>query len=107
MREAVGIEVFLVAKGHRLERKDRFACLVHRFDCFLVACRGSRGAKMTIRIYDHGYAAWNGCPTNTGDKCGRVSSDRADANCVGFVRNTTVTDFDIVIAVQTETGSKA
>ena len=39
-----------------------------------------------------------GDPTNAGDKGGRLSSCRADADGVGLASNTSVADIDIVTA---------
>ena len=53
---------------------------------------------MAVGIDDHANASGNGYATNSGDKCGRLSSYRADANCVGLAGNTCIADVDIVIA---------
>src|SRR5919198_5072479 len=53
---------------------------------------------MTTVIYDNWDACWNGCPTDSGDKCFCVHSARADADSFGIGRKAQVTDIDIVFA---------
>src|SRR5205823_13590624 len=64
-------------------------------------------AKLTGRVYLNGYAH-NSCSADAGDKGGRLSSLRANADGVGFGRNTFIADIDIVIACgQIKTGTTA
>ena len=65
--DAIWVKLFLVAKGHRLQRKDRFARLAHRLDCLLETRRGCDCAEMTTAIYDTRYTCWNGRLANPGD----------------------------------------
>src|SRR5258705_4225705 len=63
---------------------------------------------MAPGIYDNCHTCWNACPTDAGDKCGRLSSSPPDAYGVGLSINTLVADIDIVIADgEISTGSKA
>ena len=45
-----GIQLVLVAEGHRFERQDRFARLVHGLDLVLEPARGDKGADLVIGI---------------------------------------------------------
>src|SRR5260370_22429507 len=54
LRDALGVKLVLVAEGHRFERENRFARLVHRLDRFLEPGRGWCRAKLAAAIYDNG-----------------------------------------------------
>src|SRR5204863_4660138 len=99
LRSAIGINLFFVAEGDGFQRQDRFACLVHRLDCFLKACGGGVRAKMAVGVHDNWYTCWNGCPSNPCNVCIRLRSCCPDANGVGFTRDTSVIYRDIVVAV--------
>ena len=90
----------LVVEGHRFQRKNCFARFVHRLNRILESLRRNHCTQVAIGIDDHPYASCNRYPTNAGDKCGALSSSRADADRVGITSYTTVTDIDIVIARQ-------
>jgi hypothetical protein len=85
-------------KCHRLKREDGFACLAHWLDCVLVSLGGDDGAKAAIIIYDYADATGNSRSTNTGNNRGRLSAFFADANRVGFGRDTFISDIDVVAA---------
>jgi hypothetical protein len=50
LRDALGVKLMLVAKGHRFQRKNRFARLVHRFDPVLETLGGNDRAELTVSI---------------------------------------------------------
>src|ERR1043166_4292679 len=74
LRDSLRVKLALVAEGHRLQRENRFAALIHRFHCFLEACRGDCGTKMTVGIDYDSYSAGNCDPTNPGDIAIRMCS---------------------------------
>ena len=86
----------LVAKGHRFQRQDCFACLVHRLDRILVTGRRDDRAQLTVSIDYYPDTPCNGDATDTGDKSPPLL--RADANGSGFGRPSTAVDIDIVTA---------
>src|SRR5713101_6206740 len=88
----------LVPKGHWFECENRFARLLHRFNCFLETRRRCRRAEVAAGIYDNRYTCWNGCTTDAGDMRGRLSSSLADADCIGFATDTFTANVDIVAA---------
>src|SRR5260370_24864347 len=69
LRDSSGIDVVLVAKGHRLEREDRFARLVHRSDVLFETLGGGGYAKLAISIYDN-WGTCNGCSADSRNKRG-------------------------------------
>src|SRR5439155_10798921 len=89
-----------VTEGHRFERKDRFACLVHRFDRVLETLRGDHRAEMAAGINNDPDTLRNGYSTNADDICVRLSSCRANADRIGVTRSTGVADLDIVVAIE-------
>ena len=93
----LGINLLLVAEGHRFEREDRFARLVHRLDLFLETLRGGFGAESTVLIHPNLHTS-DCCITNTGDKRFRLRALCADADRVRFIANTLVAYIDVVIA---------
>ena len=90
--------VALVMERHRLERQERFAGFVHRFNLFLEPARGAGGPELTVDIYKD----WQGVSTsgrhaaNAGDKGSCLK--KADASGVRITGFTRVTDIDIVVA---------
>jgi hypothetical protein len=87
---------------------DRFAGFLHRFDRFLETRRGDCRAEFSVGIDVNCNAATGGFPTNAGDKGGRVSFFRANADGGGFGLNTFVANIDIVIACgEIQTGLNA
>ena len=78
--------------------KDRFAGLVHRFDCFLKPCRRSNRAEVTGGINFHSGSVGNGHPKHTGDKRPCLRSLDANANLTGLARFPAVADIDVVVA---------
>src|SRR5262245_38717261 len=51
LRDAVGIQLLLIAKGHRFKRQDGFADFIHWLNCFLESRRGSSDAELAICVY--------------------------------------------------------
>src|SRR4029453_11440606 len=72
LRDAIGVEIWLVAEGNRLQRKDRFARLVHRFDCFLESRRGDNRAELTVWICHYLHAVRHSRSEDARNKRGRV-----------------------------------
>src|SRR6266446_612647 len=108
LRDARRVELVLVAKGHRFERQDRFARLVHRLDCILETLRGYGRAKMTTAIYNNCYTRWNGCPTDASDVSSGLSSYRTDTDRIRLRLKTSAANIDIVTSCgQILTGLKA
>src|SRR5439155_27304084 len=79
------------------KRQDSFARFFHRLDVVLESLRGNDRAELAICIYDYPNSISYRNPTDAGNKCGRMSSYRADANRVALVTNASVADIDIVI----------
>src|SRR5438552_14272411 len=100
LRDAIGIKLMLVAEGNRLQRQDRFARLVHRFDFIFESLRGNDRAEMAAGINNDPDTSSNRYSTNPGDKGFRLSSCRANANRIGVTRSTRVADLDIVVAIE-------
>src|SRR5436190_709670 len=98
LRDALRVKVVFVAEGHRFERENRFAHLVHRLDLVLETLRGNCRAEVTAAIYNYPYTSGHTDPANAGDTRLRVSSYRAEADCVGLASNTAVADVNIVTA---------
>ena len=98
LRDALRVKVVFVAEGHRFERENRFARLVHGLDLVLETLRGNYRAEVTAAIYNYPYTSGHSDPANAGDKRVRVSSYRADADCAGLASNTSVADVNIVTA---------
>src|SRR5439155_14460574 len=108
LRDAIWVKLVLVAEGDRLERQNRFARLVHWFDCVLETLRGDYRAQVTIRVDNHPYTSSDGHSTDASDIGVRVSAYVADANSIALGRNTEVADVGIVIARgEISTGSSA
>ena len=97
LRRPIRVKFFLIMKGDRFEREDRFTRLVHRLDRVLETLRGGCRAKLTSGVYLNRYAC-NSCSADAGDKCFRLGSYRADADGIGFRSNTGVADVDVVIS---------
>src|SRR5437899_2810061 len=98
--DASRVKLVLVTEGHRFEREDRFACLVHRFDRVLETLRGDNRAEMAAGINNDPDTSSNRYSTNPGDKGFRLSSCRANANRIGVTRSTRVADLDIAVAIE-------
>src|SRR2546426_7547280 len=96
LRDAIGVNLLLVAETPWFKRKDGFARLVDGLDLIFETLRGGCRAKLTGGVYFNGYAC-NSCSADAGDKRFRLSS-RADTDGVGLGRNTLVTNIDIVTA---------
>src|SRR5215510_5999887 len=63
---------------------------------------------MTVGVYDNCYTCWNGCPSYSGDKCGRVVLYPADTNGARFIRLTRIADVNVVTArSEISTGMRA
>src|SRR5437016_284462 len=69
LRDAVWIKLVLVAEGHRFQRKDRFARLVHRLDLVLETSGGDGRAELTVGSNDYSYSPRHSYPRDAGDKC--------------------------------------
>src|SRR4029077_373371 len=54
LRDALGVDLLLVAEGDRLEREDRFACVVHRLDLILESRRGRGRTELAVSIHVNG-----------------------------------------------------
>src|SRR5262245_31145497 len=86
----------LVAEGHRFQREDRFAGLVHRLDLVLATLRGNYRAKPTVITNDYSYPSGHSDPRNPRDKRGRLRSDCADADSVRLATITArIADIDV------------
>src|SRR5207237_10157799 len=59
LRDARGIEVFLIMEGDRFERVDYFACLVHWLDRVVETLRGPLRTEVTCRTDHLRYASWH------------------------------------------------
>src|SRR5206468_12283740 len=86
LRSALGINLFFVAEGDRFQREDRFACLIHRLDCLLLASGGGLDPNLTVRIYADRRAATDRYSANAGDISSGLGPLRTDADGVGFRR---------------------
>lgn len=93
---ALGVKIFLVAESNGLQRKDRFACLVHWLDGLLETCRGSGGAGMPTGIDNHTDASRHRDATNASDICIRLGCRRSDSDCSGLACYTFVAEINIV-----------
>src|SRR5262249_42530331 len=98
LRSASRVKLMLVAESHGLQGEDCFARLVHRLDRFLKARRGCSRAETTVGVYDNCYTCWNGCPTDSRDKCGRLTLCPANTNGARFISLAQIADVDIVVA---------
>src|SRR5215831_3229685 len=76
----VWIQLLLVTEGHRLERKDRFAGLIHRLNSFLESRRGNNRAELVVGPYNYSYSTWDGDTTDADNKGGVLRSSRAHAD---------------------------
>src|SRR5205823_1645029 len=94
----IWIKLVLVAEGHRLQRQDRLARLVHRLDRLLETRRGSSRAQVTGVIDDNPYTSCHSDSVNASDIGVLVSWFRADANLGRLACNTSIADIDIVVA---------
>jgi hypothetical protein len=97
LRSALGIDLFLVAEGHRFQRQDRFARLLHGLDRSFEPCRRSSDAELPISAYHHLEASHRDA-SNASDKCRILRAGYANADFVGLARNTlnVVADVDVV-----------
>src|SRR4030095_9177567 len=98
LRDALGIELMLVAESNWLERVNRFAGLSHGFDVVFVACRGSERAEMAARINHNANSAahcYSAYPSDIGVGLHRRF---AETNNAGFSRASVITDVDIIVA---------
>src|SRR5436190_979625 len=86
LRDALRVKVVFVAEGHRFERENRFARLVHGLDLVLETLRGNYRAEVTAAIYNYPYTSGHSVPANAGDKGVSLPlvTAVADADCVGF-----------------------
>src|SRR4029077_14086778 len=75
LRRVLGVA--LVMEGHRLERQNRFAGFVHRFNVVLEAARRETSAQFSIGIDKD----WN-----SGGGINRLAEDLADIATVAQVR---------------------
>src|SRR5205823_336622 len=98
LRDAVWIKLVLVAEGHRFQRKDCFARLVHRLDLVLETSGGDGRAELTVGPNDYSYSPRHSYPRDAGDKCFRLCSARADADGSGLTCHSRVADFDVITA---------
>src|SRR6266849_3654499 len=98
LRDAIWVEFFLVVEGDRFQREDRFAGLVHGLNRFLETLRGNDRAEMTVGVYDYCYTCWNGCPSDSGDKCSRLILYPADTNSARLASQTSIADVDVFVA---------
>src|ERR1043166_420571 len=89
----------LVAEGHWLECKERFARIVHRFDRILVTRRGSDCSKVTSGIYDNWYARWNSCATNPSDVRGSLRACCTDSDFLVLALSPRIADVDVAVTV--------
>ena len=97
LRDSLGINFVLVAKGHRFERKDRFACLVHRLDLVLETLRARGHTKLTVGV-DNNSCTCHWYRKDTSDKGARLSFHIADADRESFASDPIVADVNIEIA---------
>ena len=89
----------LVVKGHRLQREDPFARVIHRLDPVLITGRGYDCTKTTVAINDHANPSGDGLSANSGDKCRCLILLHSNADRAGFVGTIAKTaDIDIVTA---------
>src|SRR5438270_11320093 len=88
----------LVTEGHRLERENRFARLVHRLNLVLETLRGNYGAEVTVGIDNYLYTSGHRRPANAGNKGACLSSYCADPDGVGLGRHAGVANINIVTA---------
>ena len=98
MRDALGVQLFLIMEGDWFEREDRFTGLVHRFDRFLEMRRGCSRAEMTGGVYNHSYASWHGYTADASDKRVRVGLI-AHPNRIRFIGHTHVANADVVASL--------
>lgn len=95
--DASRVEFMFIAKGHRLQRQDRFAGFIHPPDRFLESRRGDDRAELALVVDNNPDAARNGRTADAGDIGGSVSFCAANADGVGLLRHAFVTDVDIVV----------
>src|SRR5262249_39120195 len=96
LRDAVGVKIVLVPKGHGLKRQNRFARLVHRLDRVLETLRGDDRPEVTAGIYDNPDPARHRYPADTSDICIGLGSCRPNADRVGFGSDALVSNVDVV-----------
>src|SRR5262249_58407865 len=73
LRDPRGVKVMLITEGHRFERENRFARLVHRFDLVLETLRRDDRAQLTVSIDYYPDTPCNGDATDAGDRGPPVS----------------------------------
>src|SRR5207249_6265073 len=98
LRGAFGVKLLLVMEGDWFEREDNFTGLIHRPNRVFEPLRGNDCSEVTVGVDDYPYPSRHSYSANARDKCGRLSSYPADANCLGLASNTFVAYIDIVIA---------
>ena len=79
------------------EREDRFACLVHRFNCMLESFRGDDCAEVTIRIDDHAYTIGDDGTADSSNVGGRLESFRLYAHRIGIAQITLITNVNVIV----------
>src|SRR5436190_8057259 len=93
---AIGIDCLFVTECYRLERENRFDCLVHGLDLILETLRRRCNAKLSAAVYKDSRPG-NRCPTDAGDKRSRLDPLSANADSVGLASDTWIGDINIVI----------
>ena len=96
--DASWIQLVFVAKGHWLQLKDCFACLVHWFDVVLKTLRGNDRAEMTVGIDDYPNASCHRGSADAGNIGGVVGFPRANPDGVGIRRQAAIADLDIIVS---------
>ena len=102
-------QLLLVTEGHRLEREDRFARLVHRLDLVLVAGRGGEGTQVTVSVDHHAYTARHRFSADPCDIGRLLSAHGADPDRVGLRRHSHIANLDVIAPrrqIQSRGGSK-
>src|SRR5439155_22604354 len=98
LRDALGIELFLITEDDWLEREDRFTGLIHRLNVVLEARRGRNRPQAPIAIDHHRDAAGHRCIPDAGDHGFRLGSLLADADGIGLASYSLVANIDVVTA---------
>jgi hypothetical protein len=93
----IGINLFRVMEGNRLERQDRFARFADRSDIVLETLRGGYRAEASIAVYNNACACdW--ASTDASNKGSSLGSLYTDADRSRVARPSRIADIDVAVA---------
>src|SRR5207244_12265360 len=100
LRDASRVKLVLIAEGHRLECKDRFARVVHGLDFLLKASRRGDRPEMASGIDPHRGTRSERRPKNPSNISSRLPATHAEPACICLTCDTPVADVAIVAAAR-------